>query len=123
VAVQRAALSGRVLAKIRTIGARIQPLIIAERGEAAVIAFDDDLHVVREFNGDANAIADAFARLTAGAAEPGGRMLDAVALSAKMFADREPDSRRVLLIISESRYRRLVPRQQPFMRLVLPFIR
>ena len=105
VAVQRAALSAAVLAKVRKVGAMIQPLITGERGEAAVIAFDDELHVVQDFTSDPGVIADAFTRLTAGSPEPSGRMLDAVELSARMFADRRNDSRRVLLIISESRDR------------------
>jgi len=105
VAVQQAALSAAVLAKVRKVGAMIQPLITGDRGEAALIAFDEDLHVVLDFTSDPAAISDAFARLTTGSPAPSGRMLDAVQLAAKMFADRRKDSRRVLLIISESRDR------------------
>jgi VWFA-related protein len=105
VAVQRAAISAAVLAKVRKIGAMIQPLIIGERGEAAVIAFDEDLHLVQEFTSDPAVISDAFTRLTAGSQALTARMLDAVELAAKMFAERKPDSRRVLLIVSESRDR------------------
>ncbi|MGA2183613.1 MAG: VWA domain-containing protein [Bryobacteraceae bacterium] len=105
VAVQRAAISAAVLAKVRKVGAMIQPLITGERGEAAVIAFDDDLHLVQEFTSDPAVIADAFKRLTAGSQALTARMLDAVELSGRMFAERKPDSRRVLLIISESRDR------------------
>lgn len=105
VAVQTAAISAAVLAKVRKVGAMIQPLITGERGAAAVIAFDEDLHTVQEFTSDPVVIADAFGMLRSGSAAPSGRMLDAVALAGKMFADRRPDSRRVLLIISESRDR------------------
>ena len=105
VAVQCAQLSAAVLAKIHKIGAMIQPLVVGDRGEAALIAFDDDLHIVQDFTSDPDAIADAFARVKSGAPEPSGRMLDAVELAAKMFAEREPNRRRVLLIVSESRDR------------------
>jgi VWFA-related protein len=105
VAVQGAAISAAVLAKVRKIGAMIQPLITGERGEAAVIAFDEDLHLVQEFTSDPAVIADAFTRLTAGSQALTARMLDAVELAAKMFAERKADSRRVLLIVSESRDR------------------
>ena len=105
VAVQRAALSAAVLAKVRKVGAMIQPLIIGERGEAALVAFDEELRVVQDFTSDPAAIADAYRGLNAGSAAPSGRMLDAVELSARMFADRRRDARRVLLIISESRDR------------------
>jgi VWFA-related protein len=105
VAVQRAAISAAVLAKVRKVGAMIQPLITGERGEAAVIAFDEDLHLVQEFTSDPAAIAGAFTRLTAGSQSLTAKMLDAVELSGKMFAERKADSRRVLLIISESRDR------------------
>ena len=105
VAVQSARLSAAVLAKIHKIGAMIQPLVVGDRGEAALIAFDDDLHLVQEFTSDPDALVAAFKRLTPGAPEPSGRMLDAVELAVKMFAEREPNRRRVLLIVSESRDR------------------
>jgi len=105
VAVQRAQLSAAVLAKVRKIGAMIQPLIVGERGEAALIGFDDDLQIVQEFTSDPTAIASAFSRLSSGSPEPSGRILDAVELASKMFAERDPGRRRVLLIISESRDR------------------
>lgn len=105
VAVQRAAISAAVLAKVRKIGAMIQPLITGERGEAAVIAFDDELHTVQEFTSDPVAISDAFTGLTTGSQALTARMLDAVELSSKMFAARKTDSRRVLLIVAESRDR------------------
>jgi len=105
VAVQTAALSAAVLAKVRKIGGMIQPLITGDRGEAALIGFDEDLHTVQDFTSDPNAIADAFDHLDSGSAAPSGRMLDAVEMAAKMFAGSKANSRRVLLIISESRDR------------------
>jgi VWFA-related protein len=105
VAVQTAAISAAVLAKVRKVGAMIEPLVTGERGEAAVIAFDEDLRTVQDFTSDPVAIANAFDNLTSGSTTPSGRMLDAIALSAGMFAKHKADSRRVLLIISESRDR------------------
>jgi VWFA-related protein len=105
VAVQKAAISAAVLAKVRKIGAMIQPLITGDRGEAALIAFDDELHTVQEFTSDPVVISDAFTSLTAGSQALTARMLDAVELASKMFAARKADSRRVLLLISESRDR------------------
>ncbi|MGD0618377.1 MAG: hypothetical protein ABSB67_12025, partial [Bryobacteraceae bacterium] len=63
------------------------------------------LRTVQDFTSDPNAIADAFERLDSGSAAPSGRMLDAVEMAAKMFAGSKANSRRVLLIISESRDR------------------
>jgi VWFA-related protein len=105
VAVQQAALSAAVLAKLRKVGSMIQPLIIGDRGEAALIAFDDELHTVQDFTSDPAVISDAFTGLTTGSQALTARMLDAVELAAKMFAGRKADSRRVLLIVSESRDR------------------
>jgi VWFA-related protein len=105
VAVQTAALSAAVLAKVRKIGGMIQPLITGDRGEAALIGFDEDLHTIQDFTSNPNTIADAFDRLDSGSAAPSGRMLDAVEMAAKMFAGSKANSRRVLLIISESRDR------------------
>ncbi len=105
IAVQTCAISAAALAKIRKIGATIQPLITGQRGEAAVIGFDDDIHLIQDFTSDAGVLADAFDNLRARSSESTARMLDAVERAARMLAGRRPDGRRVLLLISESRDR------------------
>ena len=104
VAVQCSGISAAVLQKIHRVGGMIQPLVAGERGEAAVIAFDDDIRVFQEFTGDSTKIKVAFQRI-----EPrtirAGRLIDAVAAAVRMLSTRPESHRRVLMILSESRDR------------------
>jgi len=103
VAVQSSGISSAALAKVRKIGAMIQPLITGERGCAAVVAFAERVQWLQECTNDPEAITSAFYKI-----EPGddktARMLDAVGASIERLRDR-PKARQVLLLISESRDR------------------
>ncbi len=105
IAVQCSGISAAVLAKINRVGGMIQPLVAGDRGRAAVIAFDDEVRVLQDFTGDQTKIRVAFERI-----EPrvirAGKMIEAVAESVKMLDARPLNSRRILLILSESRDRR-----------------
>jgi VWFA-related protein len=103
IAVQSSGISTAALAKIRKVGSMIQPLITGDRGCAAVVAFASQVRWLSECTNDAAKITDAFAGLSPGA-EKAGRMLDAVYEGIQMLS-RRPRSRRVLLLISESRDR------------------
>ena len=52
IAVQTSGISGPALVKIRQIGGMIQPVVIGSRGEAAVVAFDEDVAWRLEFTSD-----------------------------------------------------------------------
>ena len=105
VAVQCSGISAAVLAKINRVGGMIQPLVAGDRGRAAVLAFDDEVRVMQDFTGDPTKLRAAFEKI-----EPrvirAGRMIDAVAQSTQMLDTRPLNSRRILLILSESRDRR-----------------
>jgi VWFA-related protein len=105
VAVQCSGISAAVLAKINRVGGMIQPLVAGDRGRAAVIAFDDEVRVLQDFTGDQNKIRVAFEHV-----EPrvirAGKMIEAVAEAVQMLNTRPENSRRILLILSESRDRR-----------------
>jgi VWFA-related protein len=105
VAVQCSGISAAVLAKINRVGGMIQPLVAGDRGRAAVIAFDDEVRVLQDFTGDATKIRVAFEHI-----EPrvirAGKMIEAVAQSVQMLDQRPLNSRRILLVLSESRDRR-----------------
>jgi len=104
IAVQSSGISAPELAKIRRVGGMIQPLITGERGQAAVIAFDDEVRIIEQFTSDSTKIRAAFERI-----EPrtikNGKLVDAVTTAVKMLATRPENHRRVLLILSESRDR------------------
>src|SRR5580658_7338078 len=51
-AVQTNGISLPALAKIRKIGGMLQPLLSGEKGEAAVLSYDDDVHLLQEFTRD-----------------------------------------------------------------------
>lgn len=104
VAVQCSGISAAVLAKIGRVGGMIQPLITGDRGKAAVIAFDDDVRVFQDFTSDSTKIRVAFERIE-GRVIRAGRMIDAVAQSVDMLETRPENSRRVILLLSESRDR------------------
>ena len=104
IAIQTNNLTTPALAKIREVGSLIQPLLMGERGQAAVIAYDSELRVLQPLTGDSVRVRAAFPRL-----QPrlGKRavLLDAVAEGVKMLETRPPNFRRVLLILGESRDR------------------
>ncbi len=103
VAIQASGISQPVLEKVRKIGAMIQPVITGERGCAAVAAFSERVTWLQECTGDEDALARAFGQVRPGAAKS-AHMLDAVQESIERLRQR-PGSRRVLLLISESRDR------------------
>lgn len=107
VAVQSSGISAAAVEKARRIGAMIQPLVTGERGCAGVVAFDEKVDWLQECTDDSSSIDRAFRKLEA-VLRPGedrnGHMLDAVD-SAVEHLKRLADSRRVLLLISESRDR------------------
>jgi VWFA-related protein len=103
VAVQNSGLSAGALAKVKKIGAMIQPLILGERGCAALVTFSETVRWDQECTQNATRLTQAFQQITTGAGRS-GRLLDAVEQAIAQLAAR-PASRRVILLISESRDR------------------
>jgi VWFA-related protein len=103
VAVQSSGISEAVLEKVRKVGAMIGPLITGEGGCAGVVSFAERVMWLQDCTKDADAVDRAFHELRAGECKE-GRMLDAVQ-SAVECLRRQPNARRVLLLISESRDR------------------
>jgi VWFA-related protein len=102
VAIQASGISKAVLEKVQSIGVMIQPLVTGERGCAAVMSFSQRIVWIQECTND-DALARAFEQVRPGAAKS-ARLLDAVHQSIERLRQR-PNSRRVLLLISESRDR------------------
>ena len=103
VAVQNSGISASAVTKVRQIGSMIQPLITGERGCAGLVTFAETVVWRQECTKDPDLLAKSFAKIGIGK-ERSGRLLDA-SLEAiqKLAAIR--GSRRVLLLISESRDR------------------
>jgi len=103
VAVQNSGISASAVAKVRQIGSMIQPLITGERGCAGLVTFAETVVWRQECTKDADLLAKAFVNIGIGK-ERSGRMLDASLEAIRKLAAIR-GSRRVLLLISESRDR------------------
>jgi VWFA-related protein len=103
IAVQSSGISAAVLDKVRKIGNMIGPLVTGERGCAGVVSFAERVTWLQECTADADALNQALRKLVPGD-KKAGRMLDAVN-SAIDHLGRVPNSRRVMLLISESKDR------------------
>jgi VWFA-related protein len=104
VLVQSSARSHSALGKIRKVSAMIPEAVVGENGEAAVIAFDDDVRVLQDFTRDPDAVSAAFRDLKARDSS-GARTIDAVEKALEMLAGRSGSRRPAILIIGESRDR------------------
>jgi VWFA-related protein len=103
IAVQSSGISYAVLEKVRTIGGMIRPLIIGERGCAALFSFAERVRLLQSCTNDTDALEGAFRQLRTG--EPRRAvMLDAVYAGIEELRN-QPNSRRVLLLISETKDR------------------
>lgn len=103
VAVQAAGISRPALEKIRKIGAMIRPLVTGERGCAGVLQFAATVRWIQECTSDEDKVAAAFERLRSGE-EKKARMVDGV-MEAVNHLSRRQNTRRVVVLISESRDR------------------
>jgi len=104
VAVETAGISRAAVENIRRIGAMIQPLVTGDRGCAGLLTFDSRLNWVEECSKDPDVQSKAFQKLRVSEQQTKARLLDA-ASSAIEHLKRRENSRRVLLLISETRDR------------------
>ena len=104
VLIQASGISAPALARIERVGGMIKPLVIGQRGQAAVIEFDDEIRVRTDFTPDSDLISAAFQRTRSRSIRT-ARLIDAVAEGIRMLDTRSPNNRRVMLILSESRDR------------------
>ena len=103
IAVQSSGISTAVLEKVRKIGAMIQPLITGDRGCTALVSFAETVTWLQDCTKNPDALQRAFHQLQPGEHKKAA-MLDAVNESVERLR-KQPNARRVLLLISESRDR------------------
>jgi VWFA-related protein len=104
VAIEATWISQPALEKIHKIGGMLQALISGEKGQAAVLAYDDEVHVLQDFTRDSTKLATAFESVE-GRTIKTAKMLDAVMEGVKMLEKSPEGNRRVMLILGESRDR------------------
>jgi VWFA-related protein len=90
-----------VLPQVNKIGNLIQPLLIGEQGEAAVIAYDGRIRTLQEFTSDSDKITAAIKTIKPGA--DSNRLIDAVMTGTRMLRTRSPNRRRIIMIVGETR--------------------
>jgi len=90
-----------ILPQIRKVGNLIEPLLIGEQGEAAVVAFDSRVRTLQDFTSDSAQITKALKSLSAGS--NANRMIDGVATATRMLRTRPSNRRRIILYIGETR--------------------
>lgn len=104
VLIQASGISAPVLARTEQVGGLIKPLVVGDRGQAAVIEFDDEIRVRTDFTADSSVIRTAFEGTRSRSIRT-ARLIDAVIEGVKMLDTRPSNNRRVMLILSEARDR------------------
>jgi VWFA-related protein len=88
-----------VLDKLRKEASLIGPLLTGDRGEAAVIAFADEVKVLQEFTGNADHVERVIRNLDAFG--EGGSLIDSLEVSMRLLEQRRRERRRAILLVSE----------------------
>ena len=101
IAVQQSDRVESVLNQIHRIGPMIQPILTGGDGEAAVISFDSRIQTKQDFTNDPDKLDKAIQGIHAGNSP--ARMIDAVETGIQKLKSRNPNRRRIILLISETR--------------------
>lgn len=96
--------AGAVVAKLHKVGSMIQPLITGERGNAAMLAFDERVWTVQDFTSDPSQIEHAFEELQP-SADTQAHLVDAVSDAVHRLAQLPSGRRKTILLISEAKDR------------------
>ncbi|HWQ55657.1 MAG TPA: VWA domain-containing protein, partial [Bryobacteraceae bacterium] len=101
IAIQANANVEALLPKIQKISSMIQPILLGDQGEAAILAFDHRLDLKQDFTSDPDKLTAALKQIKPGSST--SRVVDAVNRGAFLLRSRPKERRRVLLLISEAR--------------------
>ncbi len=104
IAIQASSFTDPAIKKIRKTASMISQSVLGANGEAAVLAFDDEVRVIQDFTRDQDRIADAVDGFKPAAAD-GARTIDAIDKSIQLLNARNGPRRPCILLISESRDR------------------
>lgn len=92
-----------LMPEVRRIGNMIEPIIIGEQGEAAVIAYDSRIRVLQPFTNDAEKITKAVKTLNTYGGSTSNRLVDAANEATRMLRSRPRERRRIILLVGETR--------------------
>jgi VWFA-related protein len=102
--IQTSDISLSALAKIRKVGAMIPDAVVGANGESAVVTFDSQVRLVRDFTANTEQISQAFQELKTGD-DNSGRMIDAVDEALRMLGRQGKAARSIIVLVGESRDR------------------
>ena len=85
---------------LRRTGVLFTETVVGENGDAAVIAYDDQVNHLHDFTSDHDAIEKAIASLKPGTS--GARLYDAMASAVGMLKNRPASRRRVIITVAEA---------------------
>lgn len=89
-----------LLPAVRRTGILLTETVLGQTGEAAVVAFDDDIRLDLPFTGDHTRIGKAMETLRMGTS--GARLYDAIAAGVSLLKERPLNRRRVILVVAEA---------------------
>jgi VWFA-related protein len=89
-----------LLPAVRRTGIILTESVVGMTGEAAVVAFDDDIRLDLPFTGDHTQIGRALEALRMGTS--GTRLYDAIAQGVSLLKERPLNRRRVILVVAEA---------------------
>jgi VWFA-related protein len=89
-----------LLPAVRRTGILVTETVVGQTGEAAVVAFDDDVRLGLQFTGDHTRIGRAMESLGMGTS--GTRLYDAIAEGVSLLKERPLNRRRVILVVAEA---------------------
>ena len=101
VAIQRGRRASYEFPRMQGLKTMLEPLFSLGTARVALVEFDSQIDLTREFTKDASLFADDLRNLQAG--DGGAAILDAVAYSVSLLKKEPEERRRVLLLISETR--------------------
>jgi len=104
VLIQASGISQPAIERIKQVGSMLKPVVAGNRGQVAVIAFDDEVRVFQEFTTEGDAVTQAINRIN-GRTIKGSKMLDAVGAAVKLLSTRPISDRRLIFLMSEARDR------------------
>lgn len=90
-----------VLEKIKQIAPLLENLVLGEKGNAAILAFDHRINVLQDFTADGDLMKKALLKIRPGSTT--SAMNDAVVEASRMLKKRPADRRKVILMIAETR--------------------
>lgn len=101
IVIQRGGAAEAEKSRMKGLGAILEPILSQGQTQAAIVTFDSEVKLVRDFTFDPNVISEDLKALRLG--YEGAAILDATHFAVELLKKTPEDSRRIVLLISETR--------------------